>query len=122
MEFNYYKNLNETDNKDELKQKIVDFLAKNPNPKDEDIHKFAEGEGIEPDNFEEIVYSILGSILGFGKSKNFKGEYDPKQVEMGLKVEMEHTNSKMIALRIVKDHLAELPDYYTRLKKAEGEK
>jgi hypothetical protein len=39
---------------------------------------------------------------------------------MGIKVEMEHTKNKTIAKRIALDHLAELPDYYTRLLKMEG--
>jgi hypothetical protein len=34
---------------------------------------------------------------------------------MGMKVEMEHTTSKVVAERISKDHLAESPDYYTSL-------
>ena len=38
---------------------------------------------------------------------------------MGVKVEMEHTTNKNIAEKIVKDHLAEFSDYYTRLKDME---
>jgi len=38
-----------------------------------------------------------------------------------LKIELEHTDSRAIALQIAKDHLVELPDYYTRLKKMEEE-
>jgi gamma-glutamylcyclotransferase (GGCT)/AIG2-like uncharacterized protein YtfP len=40
---------------------------------------------------------------------------------MGMRVEMEHTDDKYIALEIVLDHLAEFPDYYTRLLKMEKE-
>jgi hypothetical protein len=43
-------------------------------------------------------------------------DVDPKELKMGVEVEMEHTNdekkSKMIALQ----HLAEDPEYYTKLK------
>jgi len=46
---------------------------------------------------------------------------DPKQLEMGIKVEMEHTTDKAIARRIALDHLREIPDYYTRLLKMERE-
>ena len=42
-----------------------------------------------------------------------------KQLEMGIKVESEHTTNKEIAKNIALQHLEELPDYYTRLKKAE---
>ena len=38
---------------------------------------------------------------------------------MGMDVEMEHTTDKETAKRIALDHLAEIDDYYTRLKKME---
>lgn len=56
-----------------------------------------------------------------GLSSNFNGEYDPEQLKMGIEVEMEHTTSRKIAEKIAKDHLAEIPDYYTRLAKMEQE-
>jgi len=40
---------------------------------------------------------------------------------MGIKVEMEHTTDKTLAERVAKDHLTEIPDYYTRLDKMESE-
>jgi len=42
-----------------------------------------------------------------------------KQLELGIKVEKEHTKNLEIAKNIALQHLEELPDYYTRLKKAE---
>jgi hypothetical protein len=36
----------------------------------------------------------------------------------GVNEEMEHTTNKVIALKIVLDHLAENPHYYSILKKA----
>lgn len=47
-----------------------------------------------------------------------------KELEMGMKVEKEHTNDEAKAKEIVMDHLFEFPDYYTRLHKMEkqGEK
>jgi DNA-directed RNA polymerase subunit RPC12/RpoP len=47
-----------------------------------------------------------------------------KEIEMGIKVELEHTESKEMAEKIAMQHLIEMPDYYTRLKKMEkgGEK
>jgi hypothetical protein len=35
---------------------------------------------------------------------------------MGVEVEKEHTPDEDVTKRISLDHLAELPDYYTRLK------
>jgi hypothetical protein len=42
--------------------------------------------------------------------------FDPKEVNMGIDVEMEHTTDRKIAIEIVKDHLAEDPRYYSKLK------
>lgn len=44
-----------------------------------------------------------------------------KELRMGIEVEYEHTNSKNMAKEIAMDHLMEIPDYYTRLKKMEKE-
>jgi hypothetical protein len=44
------------------------------------------------------------------------------QLEMGLKIEMEHTTDKAIAHEIAMDHLMEDPHYYTNLSKIEEEK
>jgi hypothetical protein len=40
---------------------------------------------------------------------------------MGISVESEHTECPMKASIIAKDHLDEIPDYYTRLKEMEEE-
>lgn len=42
-----------------------------------------------------------------------------KQLEMGIAVEKEHTSDEKTAREIALDHLKELPDYYTKLKKME---
>jgi hypothetical protein len=41
------------------------------------------------------------------------------ELKLGIKVEHEHTGDKRMARMIALQHLEELPDYYTRLKKAE---
>lgn len=43
-----------------------------------------------------------------------------KQLSIGMKVEMEHTNDKNKAREIAMDHLYEDPKYYTKLKKIEA--
>jgi len=40
-------------------------------------------------------------------------------LKLGIKVEMEHTNDESLAKSIAKDHLLEISDYYTKLKKVE---
>jgi hypothetical protein len=44
-----------------------------------------------------------------------------KQLEIGTKVEFEHTTSKSSARITALHHLEEIPDYYSRLVKMEGE-
>ena len=46
---------------------------------------------------------------------------DPKELELGRKIEMEHTSNPKFAERIALDHLSEIPDYYTRLVAMEKE-
>ena len=63
----------------------------------------------------------MESFEKFFKKVNPDTEYDPIQLKMGIEVEMEHTNNRKVAERIAKQHLSELPDYYTKLKKMEGD-
>jgi len=44
-----------------------------------------------------------------------------KQLKMGEKIEHEHTKNHELAREIALQHLDEIPDYYTRLKKMESE-
>ena len=44
-----------------------------------------------------------------------------KELNMGIKVEMEHVDDDKLAKEIAMDHLVEIPDYYTRLKTMEDE-
>lgn len=46
-------------------------------------------------------------------------DLDPGQLEAGIGVEMEHTDDPVVAERIARDHLREIPDYYTRLSEME---
>jgi hypothetical protein len=55
---------------------------------------------------------------GLSKGKN-TNDFNKRQLSIGTKVEMEHTNSKRIAQRIAMDHLTEYPDYYKELTKME---
>lgn len=46
-------------------------------------------------------------------------DFDRKQLEVGIKHELEHTGDKDLAKEIAMDHLAEDPMYYQKLKKIE---
>jgi hypothetical protein len=66
--------------------------------------------------------AFSGNLSGMADKKNFKEEdADPNELAMGLKIEQEHTSDPTIAKKIALDHLSEIPDYYTRLKKMEDE-
>jgi hypothetical protein len=69
---------------------------------------------------EEVA--MVKSILPGGRAegKPLK-DFDPKQLSMGIKIELEHTDDEDLAREIAMDHLAEIPDYYTRLKRMESD-
>lgn len=57
---------------------------------------------------------------GKAQKEGFKEkDANPKELRMGIEIELEHTDSRTKAKQIALDHLAEFPDYYTRLKKME---
>lgn len=67
------------------------------------------------------------SLVQIAKKHNAKNYYQiddmvkslKKQVEMGLPIEMDHTDDESKAKEIVYDHLWEDPKYYTKIKKAD---
>jgi hypothetical protein len=61
------------------------------------------------------------SVEDIAKKHDVSIEDIKAQIEMGKKIEMEHVNDEKLASEIAMDHLEEIPDYYTRLKKMEKE-
>jgi hypothetical protein len=105
----------------DIQEKIIAFIKKDPAPKDEDFHKFVEGLGKEHSIGEQAAYRMIGSIFAAGTSAKQQKKIDPKELAMGIKVEMEHTDNKLIAEKIATDHLTEFPKYYTALALMEKE-
>ena len=64
------------------------------------------------------------SVEDIAKKFNTPVSKIKQQLELGIKVESEHTDDKEKQQEIAMDHLVEIPDYYDRLKKMEdqGEK
>ena len=121
---NYLKGLNEQVSQNpKLQEEIVKFINKNPYPYDKQIHQLADELKIEPDVLESQVYYLLTDLLkGVGKHNDVPdSEFDPKELDAGIKVEHEHTDNDTIAKSISKDHLSEFKDYYSRLSKMEHE-
>ena len=48
-------------------------------------------------------------------------DFNPEELKKGIDIELEHVNDRKRSKEIAKDHLAEIPDYYTRLVKMEEE-
>jgi hypothetical protein len=48
------------------------------------------------------------------------GRFNPVQLKIGTKIEMEHTKNPYVAERIAKQHLCEFKNYYTSLVKMEN--
>ena len=103
---------------------LMRYLKNNPDIEDEDIHEMAEQIGMDPDDLEEEIYRIIHHVLTTLPGKHMDvpdDKFDAEQLAMGIDVEKEHTDNPLLAKEIAKDHLAELPDYYTRLAKMEAD-
>lgn len=116
---------------DVTKKDVAGFFRNNPNPPDKKLHAWSEGKGEEPDDVEAKAYQLAtervhgGMRGGPDKVQGGKADgkpssnYDPHELAMGKKVEQEHTSDPQLAEEIARDHLEEIPDYYTRLKRME---
>ncbi len=114
---------------DETRQKILDFFRDEPYPADSKVHAFAEKMGMKPEELEEQAYAILSTFLSsgrFNESKKKESDFDKDEIAKGIKIEMEHLDSKspyapFLAKRITFDHNAEFKTYNTALLKMEDE-
>ena len=62
----------------------------------------------------------MKAFKAFFKKVNPEIQYDSEELKKGIEVELEHTNYRVIATIIAKHHLAEDPNYYTKLKQVES--
>lgn len=92
-----------------------------PHPEESELLDFCDKLNISPSEFGTALYSVLTDYMhAVGKHRDVPDEnYDPDQLKMGMEIELEHTNDYALSKEIAKDHLAEIPDYYTRLKDME---
>jgi hypothetical protein len=65
-----------------------------------------------------IIREKAQKLKGGLGDKRSLDEFDPEQVELGRKVEREHTTDKKMADEIVADHLSEDPEYYSKLSQS----
>ena len=59
------------------------------------------------------------SVEDIARKHNVSAEVIQIQIEKGIEIEMEHTDSEEKAVEIAMDHLSEFPDYYDRLDEME---
>ena len=110
-----------------MPEAIIAFLKENPNPKDADLHAWAEKNKYNVHEVETEIYKLATKFVNFltdgrANKKGFtKKDADPKELKMGIEVEKEHTPDVDVTERISLDHLAESKNYYTALKKMEKE-
>ena len=102
-----------------LEQQIIKYFMSVEKVDDFDFHKFCEENNIDVHEAESKVYEMLSSFINSGNYKKLDFDtIDIKEFQMGIKVEMEHTNNIFFAAKIVLDHLQEDSKYYTRLLEA----
>ncbi len=59
------------------------------------------------------------TVEEIAKKHRLEVSFIQKQLDMGAPIEHEHTKNQKLAIKIALQHLDEIPDYYTRLKKME---
>lgn len=114
--------LNEAEeNNKNVQNKIIEFFQKNKIQSDEQIHDFANQLGLSPHKLEVEIYKLLSSLINLKHGTDDDKKFDQKELKMGIEVEKEHIDNPIISKMIAKAHIAEIPDYYTRLDKMESE-
>lgn len=85
--------------------------------------KLAKKLGVKPENIKDFSDGEIETIIKNIGKHDFvpDDEFNKKELALGIRVEYEHCNSKVISKLIAKDHLVEVPDYYSRLIKMEKE-
>ena len=106
----------------QLQRAIIDMFKLFPVVTDDMIKKLAANLNMPEDVLENEIYAIMSSFWNRGLfHDNPNVPIDPQQLQMGIKVEMEHTDNIFVAERISLDHLVELPNYYSHLSSMEQE-
>lgn len=103
--------------RNKLKKSIINLLK---DEKSSTLESIKGGLADKIKTFEDLyIYwreKMLKDKKGYPKSLK---KILQTNLEMGIKVEMEHTDKEEIAREIAFDHLMEMPDYYQKLKEIE---
>lgn len=84
-----------------------------------DRAKIAKKLGLDVTELKYMSDQEIEIILKDIGKHDFKpdSDFNPKELELGIKHEYEHTKSKLVAKLIAKDHLIEDTRYYSKLNK-----
>lgn len=95
-------------------QEVVDILSGDLDEFDDDGQLVSGGEETEEVDVADVELNPPTN----GRDRPDE-DFDANELKRGIEVEGEHTTDPEEAKNIAKDHLAEIPDYYTRLDKME---
>ena len=70
---------------------------------------------------KDVLRQCMRGMLKVHRTRRPDEDYDPEELAAGIEVEKEHTANPEVAKAIAKDHLNEMPDYYTHLLRMELE-
>lgn len=70
---------------------------------------------------KDVLRQCMRGLLKVRRERKPDEAYDSAELAAGIEVEKEHTGDPEVAKAIAKDHLNEMPDYYTRLLQMEIE-
>lgn len=68
-----------------------------------------------------MLRQCMRGLLKVKRERRPDEDYDPEELAAGIEVEREHTANPEVAKAIAKDHLNEMPDYYSNLLRMELE-
>ena len=119
MKFSNYVSLKESKSENiapaTLKVRLIDRFNKDSNVTLDELKDIAKDESTTYEKVVETLCDILQGSL-YRRKEIREKNINFKELEMGMKHEMEHTKDKNIAEIIARDHLTHVPNYYTLLK------
>jgi hypothetical protein len=101
--------------------KAGEYLKLNPSPSEEKERDFAREIGVSHDTLKALFAEVQkGEQMQGGRADGkTPDDFPPEALAQGTHHELEHTADRALAMEIAMDHLAEDPDYYTKLKQIE---
>lgn len=72
-------------------------------------------------NESQLLLKAHKTVQQIAKKHRLDVSFVKNQLKMGIPIEHEHTKDQDLAIDIALQHLDEIPDYYTRLKKMESD-